>query len=172
MNETSTTFNWGWIIGLVIVLWFLSGGTIFGANNRNCGVCEGVSPCQIEKQEIIDSAATRYLIEQSTRNSTDAIIANQRAQYNQEQQEKIFDLKLQNFALQNQLSQQAQSSQISDQFCALNRRLDLYECQTPKAPTFYAAGGYAPAVGYGFVPAGYNYGYYTGNCGTCASGNF
>ena len=112
------------------------------------------------------------MIEQSTRNSTDAIIANQRAIYNQDQQEKIFDLKMQNFALQNQLSRQAQSSQISDQFCALNRRLDLYECQSPKAPTFYAAGGYAPAVGYGLVPAGYGYGYYNGNCGNCASGNF
>lgn len=168
MGEGST-FSWGWVIFIVLILWFFAGGGAFGGcgggyRNGWNGGCSGTSGCEIEKQEIIDSAATRYLIETSSRNTTDSILANQRAQYNQEQQEKIFDLKMNNLALQNQISQQAQTANLDAKFCALNHRLDMFECQTPKVPTFYSAGAYSP-----FFPCGY-YGW--NGCNTCNSGNF
>lgn len=78
MNETNTGMSWIWVLFVVIVLYLIfcrnGAGLLGGCDNGY----NAVSNCQVEKQGIIDSASTRYLIEQQgaeTRAATPAMAA-------------------------------------------------------------------------------------------------
>ncbi|MCM1497265.1 MAG: hypothetical protein NC124_02250 [Clostridium sp.] len=97
-------FSWGWVIFIVLILWFFIGGSGYNRfGNYGCGDngCNVVSNCQVERQGLITAAETNFRIIDENRKSTDAISAQLRAQYDAAQGEKLFDLKMNNLAQQN-----------------------------------------------------------------------
>lgn len=151
--ESGKMFDWGWVIFLILILWFFLGGN--GFNNfgfgrggyfpglvtgdllGSLGNCSGTSNCELERRNIIDSAETRYLIEQKAA-ETNAIVTAQSNITNtkidfyqyEAQKEKVADLKMENIYLKNQLAD-------TERFNAINTRLDAIECNMAKAPKTY-----------------------------------
>ena len=153
MNETSTGMSWVWVLFVVIVLYliFCRGGGLFGGDCGNAYACNRVSNCEVEKQGIIDSATTRYLIEPQgaeTRAATqagfEALSAQNSRIYEQGLQETIFDLKLENQQLKgNQFVKEqtdAIAKTLADCCCGFNRRLDAVEAMMLKQPPFFPTG--------------------------------
>ena len=86
MMNTDGTFSWGWIIFLILILWFFVGGGFggfggYGYGNRagaflagealgsNCGV----SNCEVERRALVTAADTNYrIIDQA--NATRAVV--------------------------------------------------------------------------------------------------
>lgn len=120
-----------------------------GGNGGECNTgCGRVSNCEIEKQEIIDSARTQYLIEQqasTTRAATqagfEAVMAQNSRIYEQGLQETIFDLKLENNSLKSNIFVKDQTDALAKQYaaccCDLNRRLDAIECNMLPRPKLF-----------------------------------
>lgn len=147
------------LIIIAIVLWFVFGGTGLGSFGRFAGAylpeggCNRTSNCEVEKQGIIDSARTQYLIEQKNNESTMAITQKLDAQYQANQAEKLFDCKMN--ALKSEILT-AQAMNAKDQEIAmlkliantdskyrdLSAQIETFSCQTPKRPPFYATGTY------------------------------
>ena len=150
MEESRSGMSWLGVLFFVVILLVLMGGGLngFGWGNRNgCNDngCGRVSTCQVEKQEIIDSARTQYLIEQQAgatriaiRDSRDDVMAQASRIYEAQQSEKIFDLKMENQALKSNEFVRSLvggiEKQLSDCCCGFNRRLDSIECQMLKRP--------------------------------------
>lgn len=145
--------SWVWVLFVVIVLYliFCRGGGLFGGDCGNAYACNRVSNCEVEKQGIIDSATTRYLIEQQgaeTRAATqagfEALSAQNSRIYEQGLQETIFDLKLENQQLKgNQFVKEqtdAIAKTLADCCCGFNRRLDAVEAMMLKQPPFFPTG--------------------------------
>lgn len=175
MDETRSGMGWISVLFVVLIVWVIFGGGLGGCGNglwgRN-GNCCGASPCEVEKQEIIDSAQTRYLIEQqgaatraANQAGVEAIMAQNSRIYEQGLQETIFDLKIKNQSLENQIFTKAQTDALAKQYsdCCyeLNRRLDGIECRMLTKPQL---SGIAATCAGQVVPAapgyGYGYGYY------------
>ena len=150
MEKTESGMSWVGVLFVILVIWAIFGGGFgTGWGNRNgCateGGCTRVSNCQVEKQGIIDSAKTQYLIEQqgaATRAEVvaakDTITDQANRIYIQGLQTDMFDLKMENQALKGQIYNDAKftalSQQLSDCCCAFNRRLDSIECDMLKRP--------------------------------------
>ena len=96
MNEmmTSTTeFSWGWIIFLILILWFFVGGGFGGfgyGRNANAFIAGDLigsanhssSNCEVERRGLITAAETNYRIidqAQQTRNVVEATAATTQA---------------------------------------------------------------------------------------------
>lgn len=154
-NESG--MNWLWVLFVVVILYLIFGGGLGfgnGCGNRagwgwgnDCG-CTRVSNCEIEKQEIIDSASTRYLIEQqgaATRAAAqagfEALSAQNSRIYEQGLQEALFDAKMKIQQLEGNAFTKAQTDALAKQYsdccCELNRRLDSIECNMLKRPALY-----------------------------------
>lgn len=163
MADLDTKFDWGWVIFLILILWFFVGGNGFFGNGfgrgygygngfltgdivGSLGNCHGTSNCEMERRSIINSAETRYLIEQKAA-ETNAIvnaqanITNTKIDFYQyeAQKEKVADLKMENIYLKNQLAD-------TERFNALNARLDSIECNMAKAPKAYPYSYLCPAA--------------------------
>ena len=69
--EDKSGMGWAGLLLFFVVIWILFGsmaGNGLGWGNRNnWGGCDRVSNCEVEKQGIIDSAKTQYLIETTGR---------------------------------------------------------------------------------------------------------
>lgn len=189
MEESKSGMSWIGVLFIILVIWVIFGGSCgggFGWGNRgNCGGfvpeggCSRVSNCEIEKNEIIDSARTQYLIEQqgsatrtAIRDGTDAVMAQNSRIYEQRLQETIFDLKMGGQAkdakiaqLEAQIHNDAKFSAIEKQFsdccCGFNRRLDGIECNMLTKPNLY---GVAATCSGQTIPGGFNL---LSNCNTC-----
>lgn len=186
MEETKSGLGVIWVLFVILVIWAIFGGGFgcngggFGWGNRgNCGGfvpeggCSRVSNCEIEKNEIIDSARTQYLIEQQSaatrtavRDGTDAVMAQNSRIYEQRLQETIFDLKMENQSLKSNIFTKDQidgvAKQLSDCCCAFNRRLDGIECNMLTKPNL---SGVASTCNGQLIPAPW------GNCGGCGNRN-
>lgn len=143
-----------WGILIVLFLLFIVFGGGFGIGNRgvvaselggNCGGCGRVSNCEVERQEIIDTYNTQLnTINQSilTRSNADAnaqrLFDQSRSQYDAQQGEKIFDLKMENQGLKGMLYS-------NEKFGKIENQLEALACQLPKRPPYWAQG---------FVPDG------------------
>lgn len=151
MNETSTGMSWIWVLFVVIVLYliFCRDGGLFGGCNGNG--CNAVTNCEIEKQGLINTAQTQFLIGQegsstraALRDTQDALMAQANRIYEQGLQERIFDLKAENMSLKNNIFTKEQTDGImkalSDCCCGFNRRIDAIECQMLKTPPFFPTG--------------------------------
>ena len=155
-NDQSTGMSWLAVLFIIIVIAALFGnfgnGFGFGRGNMpylvNDTGCSRVSNCQVEKQEIIDTASTQYLIEQQSNDtrmainaSTEAITSQASRIYEQRLQEAIFDLKMENQILKNGIFTKEQTdalaAKISDCCCGFNRRLDAIECRMLTKPALY-----------------------------------
>lgn len=179
MEDSKSGMSWIGVLFVILVIWAIFGGGFgngFGFGSRgNCipeGGCSRVSNCQVEKQGIIDSAKTQYLIEQQSadtrtaiRDSRDAVMAQNSRIYEQRLQETIFDLKAENMQLKNNIFTKDQidgvAKQLSDCCCAFNRRLDGIECNMLTKPNLY---GVAATCNGQTIPGGFNL---LNNCGTC-----
>jgi hypothetical protein len=164
MEETRSGMSWIGVLFVILVICAIFagfGGNGFGGGwgNRQGGVpvvvaeggyygnggCNRVSNCEIEKQEIIDSATTQYKIEQQgsqTRAEVAAVgksIEDQNTRfYIQNLNEKMFDLKMENQRLQGQIYSDAKfgelTTQLSSCCCEMNRRLDGIEAEMLTRP--------------------------------------
>lgn len=186
MEDTKSGIGVIGVLFVILVIWAIFGGGFgcngggFGWNNRgNCGSfvpeggCSRVSNCEIEKNEIIDSARTQFLIEQNgaatrtaIRDSRDEVMGQASRIYEQRLQETIFDLKAENMQLKNNIFTKDQidgvAKQLSDCCCAFNRRLDSIECNMLTKPNL---SGVASTCNGQLIPAPW------GNCGGCGNRN-
>lgn len=137
-------------MGLVIFLLILFGlfgfGRGFGGNAYGYGMpgvygCNATTNCQVEKQGIIDSARTQFLILDSARQTQEAAQAQFTALGN-----KIDFYAYEN--LKDQLAQERSKNAILEnklysdgQFNALRAQIEALSCSVAKKPPFYAAGG-------------------------------
>ena len=152
MGETNSGMGWIGVLFIVLVIWAIFGGNLGGMGGRAAmGAeygCGRVSNCEVEKQEIIDSARTQYMIEQqgaTTRAATqagfEAVMAQNSRIYEQGLQETIFDLKLENQSLKSNIFVKDQTDALAKQYaeccCEMNRRLDGIECSMLKRPNLY-----------------------------------
>ena len=144
-NDQSTGMSWLAVLFIIIVIAALFGGFGngfgFGRGNMPYPVndtgCNRVSNCEVEKQEIIDTARTRMAINAST----EAITSQASRIYEQRLQETIFDLKMENQGLKNGIFTKEQTdalaAKISDCCCGFNRRLDAIEGRMLTKPALY-----------------------------------
>lgn len=144
----------GWGILIMIFLLFIVfgggfGGGFFGrgCGNNNCYDTDR-DVWGSERQQIIDSARTQFLIEQRTADSIAATNAmgnsiNQKIDYYayQDLRDQLSDAKAENIALKSQMYSNAQ-------FGALNARLDKLDCQIIKRPPFWGCGVYPAGITY------------------------
>lgn len=174
-NTTSTGMSgWGLIIFLILLFWMFTGngfGGFFG--NRCNNGCPGASNCEIEKQEIIDSARTQYLVEQTARQTQDvtntglAVLGNKIDFYEyQNLRDQLAEAKNKNLALENRIYSDNKFNAIERQnegmFSNLKQEIAQLGCELPKRPAYYAQ-GYLNC-GYPIPPAS---AYYTTNNNTC-----
>jgi hypothetical protein len=176
MEDSKSGLAWIWVLFVIIVIWAVFGGG-FGGNSwgnhqQNTpivlggesfgGGCNRVSNCEIERREIIDSATTQYQVEQqgaATRTAVAdgvaTIVDQNNRLYIQGLNEKLFDLKMENQALKNQMNTDAHfnalSSQLSTCCCNFNSRLDSIEAQMLTKPNLYGvaatcAGQFIPSI--------------------------
>nr|DAP76208.1 MAG TPA: hypothetical protein [Caudoviricetes sp.] len=169
MEDRSTGMSWIAVLFVIIVIFAIFGGNFGGGWGWNRGNnpyppqegCNRVSNCEIERQEIADTARTQYLIEQQSNDtrmainaSTDAITSQASRIYEQRLQETIFDLKMENQSLKNGIFTKEQTdalaAKISDCCCGFNRRLDAIEGRMLTKPNLY---GVASTCGGQIIPA-------------------
>lgn len=151
MDETKSGMGWIGVLFIILVIWAVLGGNFGGRWNQGgwdgCG-CTRVSNCEVEKQGLINTAQTQFLIGQegsATRtalhDTQDALMAQANRIYEQELQERIFDLKLENQQLRGNQFVKEQTDGIAKALaeccCGFNRRLDAIECSMLKRPQLY-----------------------------------
>lgn len=165
------TFSWGWVIFIILILWFFSGGNGFGFGWGNRGAagflagealanngCNRVSNCEVEKQNLITAAETNFRIIEENRKSTDAISAQLRAQYDAEQGEKIFDLKINNLAQQNAynlalseknatIERMTLANSLNAKFDTLSNQISKIQCEMLTKPVVTGIGAVCPNAG-------------------------
>ena len=164
MEKTESGMGWIGVLFVILVIWAVLGGNFGNRWNQGCGDncgCNRVSNCQVEKQGIIDSARTQYLVEQqgaATRAAAQAGFESIAAQnshiYEQGLQETIFDLKMKVQSLENKdvvkEHTDAIAKQLAECCCGFNRRLDAIECSMLKRPQLY---GVASTCGGQVIPS-------------------
>lgn len=201
-NTNMGGFSWGWVIFIVLILWFFVGGNNgFGFGNRfgngfgfGAGLdtaliagalgsagCSRVSNCEVERQALINAAETNFRIIEENRKSTEQISSQLRAQYDAEQGEKIFDLKLNNVMQQNAynlaLSEKNATIERMTLANSINARFDTLSAQICKIqgemltkPSLSGVAAVCPNAGVinglGINSLAGNYGYgYNNGCG-------
>ena len=163
--------GYGFLVTIILVLIILFGGgggclgNLFGGGRNNCG-CGGYGAEQaIEKQNIITAAETNYRVIDESRKSTDLISAQLRNQYDAQQGEKMFDLKLNALAMQQgyeakliakdaTIERMALAHEMGGRFDVLAAQIAEIRCNMlGKPPVFGVAtscnGIIAPAIQYG-----------------------
>lgn len=165
----SNTFSWGWVIFIVLILWFFIGGT-----GRFCGYgpdgsngCNVVSNCQVERQGLITAADTNYRIVDEAQKTTDAISSQLRAQWDAAQGEKIFDLKINALAAQNEanlklmqkdatIERMTLANSLNTRFNQLDAAMAEMNCQMLKRAPAYGVSVTCPSAatlnGFGINP--------------------
>ena len=172
MDDRSSGMSWIAVLFVIIVIFAIFGNGFGGWGRGNMpavvsdGGCSRVSNCQVEKQEIIDTAHTQYLIEQQSNDtrmainaSTEAITSQASRIYEQRLQETIFNLKMENQSLKNGIFTKEQTDALSEKLsafcCGFERRLDAIEGRMLTKPALYGVA----ATGAGqVIPA---------TCGSC-----
>lgn len=146
--EDKSGMGWAGLLLFFVVIWILFGsmaGNGLGWGNRNnWGGCDRVSNCEVEKQGIIDSAKTQYLVE-TTGRQTQEYLGNKIDFYEfQNLRDQLAAERSKNMVLENRLYSDAQFTALSRQLegccCANERRLDAIECQMLKRPAIYGIG--------------------------------
>ena len=128
MEDRSTGMSWIAVLFVIIVIFAIFGGNFGGGWGWNRGNnpyppqegCNRVSNCEVERQEIADTARTQYLIEQQSNDtrmainaSTEAITSQASRIYEQRLQETIFDLKMENQNLKNGIFTKEQTDALA-----------------------------------------------------------
>ena len=175
MNEminTEGTFSWGWIIFLILILWFFVGGGFggFGYGNRVApflagevvGGSYGASNSEVERRNLVATADTNYrIIEQgnATRQVVEATAQATQSKIDfyayQDLRDKLAESQRENMMLQNKLYSDAKFGVIENQLATIS-------CKMAKQPEVYAVSAACPSGailnGLGFNGFPYNYG--------------
>lgn len=177
--DNKETFSWGWVIFIILILWFFAGGNGFGFGgyNRNgaCGLanCDGTSNCEVERQGLITAAETNFRIIEENRKSTDMISSQLRAQFDAVQGEKIFDLKLNNLAQQNAynlalseknatIERMTLANSLNARFDALGNQIQNIQCSMLKKPELSGLATSCNPIISPLLATGYYNGYFNG----------
>ncbi len=151
--------SWGIVIFFVIIIalfaFFVRGDRPGYGFNMPPNMCNAVSNCQVERQGLVTAAETNYRIIDENRNTRDAISAQLRAQWDAAQGEKIFDLKINNLALQNEanlkimqkdatIERMTLAANLDAKFNALAAAIGNINCQMLKKPDVVGVGVVAP----------------------------
>lgn len=148
--------NWGFLI-LIFLFFMIFAGRGFGFGNcgwdgNNCGVgCRAVSPCQIERQEIIDSATTQFKVVDTARQTQEMAQAQFTALGNkidfyayQDLRDQLAQERTKNVVLENRVYADAQfnalTAQNREMYNTLQAQLSELSCNVAKRPPFYAQG--------------------------------
>ena len=189
------TFSWGWVIFIILILWFFAGGGFnngFGFNRGGFGAgflagegsngCNRVSNCEVERQGLITAAETNFRIIEENRKSTEAISSQLRAQYDAAQGEKIFDLKINNLAQQNAynlalseknatIERMTLANSLNARFDSLANQIQDIKYNMVTKPSFSPLGAVCPSAsivnGFGFN--GFNTFGNANSCGGCGN---
>ena len=148
MDDTRSGMGWIGVLFVILVIWAIFGGG-FGNLGRwdnrgdGCGSngCNRVSNCEVEKQGIIDSARTQYLVE-TTGRQTQEYLGNKIDFYEyQNLRDQLSAERNKNMVLENRIYSDSQFNALSRQLesccCANERRLDAIECQMLKRPNLF-----------------------------------
>lgn len=185
MMSNDTTFSWGWVIFLILILWFFVGGNGFGfggygnragsflagdilgqLQGRDASLSCGASNCEVERRDLITAAETNYRIidqAQQTRNVVEATSATTNAKIDfyayQDLRDKLSESQRENMMLQNKLYSDAK-------FGAIEAQLASISCRMAKQPEVYATSAVCPnaAVINGLGINGMPYGFYGCGC--------
>lgn len=185
MMSNDTTFSWGWVIFLILILWFFVGGNGFGfggygnragsflagdilgqLQGRDASLSCGASNCEVERRGLITAAETNYRIidqAQQTRNVVEATSATTNAKIDfyayQDLRDKLSESQRENMMLQNKLYSDAK-------FGAFEAQLASISCRMAKQPEVYATSAVCPnaAVINGLGINGMPYGFYGCGC--------
>lgn len=150
MMDEKMTGGYGLIIFLVLLFFVFNGGFAGGFGfNRGCGFPAtewavngwGPSNCDIQKQELINTATTQFKVIDSARQTQEAAQAQFTALGN-----KIDFYEYQN--LRDQLAAERNKNIVlenrvysDNKFNALQAQIAELSCNVAKRPPFYAAGG-------------------------------
>lgn len=196
MNGTTMTngeFSWGWIIFLILILWFFVGGGFggfggFGAYGRGNAFlagdaygsllardtsAHGATNHEVERRNIVSIADTNYRIidqAQQTRNTVEATAQATQAKIDfyayQDLRDKLSESQRENMMLQNKLYSDAKFGAIESQLASIS-------CKMAKQPEVYAVSAACPtsAIVNGLGFNGYTMPYPYSNCGCGCNGN-
>lgn len=150
-------FSWGWVIFIVLILWFFVGGSAFGNRWGGCGY-ETTPNCDVERRGLITAAETNYRIIDENQKSTAAIMAQSRAQYDAQQGEKIFDLKINNVMQQNAfnlalleknqtIERMTLANSLNERFNQIDATLAGINCRMLPKPDITGIGAVCPNAG-------------------------
>lgn len=159
MSANDTNFSWGWIIFLILILWFFVGGGLggfggFGYGNRagaflagdlyGQSVAHGAGNHEVERRSLVTAADTNYrIIEQAnaTRAVVDATAQATQAKIDfyayQDLRDKLSESQRENMMLQNKLYSDAK-------FGAIEAQLASISCKMAKQPEIYATSAVCP----------------------------
>jgi hypothetical protein len=176
-NEMSMGFGgYGFLVVIILVLLILFGGGGCMGNlfNRggNCGYNNGPGAWDVERREMIDSAQTQYRVIDENRRSTDLISAQLRNQWDAEQGEKMFDLKLNALAMQQgyeakliakdaTIERMTLAHEVGGRFDALAAQIADIRCNMLPRPQVYGIGTSCNSI---ITPPLQTYGGYGGCC--------
>lgn len=168
--ETEMFGGWGFLIVLILFMWILFGGGCGNLFNR--GGYGGATGWEVERREMIDSAQTQYRVIDENRRSTELLSAQMRNQWDAEQGEKLFDLKLNNLALQQgyeakliakdaTIERMTLAAEMGKKFDAVMTEIAGIKCNMLGKPPVYGVGTSCNTI---FSPA------LTTGCGGCGNG--
>lgn len=156
MSANDTNFSWGWIIFLILILWFFVGGGFggLGYGNRASAflagdaygqtVAHGAGNHEVERRSLVTAADTNYrIIDQAnaTRAVVDATAQATQAKIDfyayQDLRDKLSESQRENMMLQNKLYSDAK-------FGAIEAQLASISCKMAKQPEIYATSAVCP----------------------------
>lgn len=182
MNEIISThdnggFSWGWIIFLILILWFFVGGGLngfggFGPYNRGSAflagdlygqsVAHGAGNHEVERRGLVTAADTNYRIIDQSQQTRDVVSATAQATQAkidfyayQDLRDKLSESQRENMMLQNKLYSDAK-------FGAIETQLASIACKMAKQPEIYATSAVCPnaavinGLGFNGVPYPYS----------------
>lgn len=177
MITTGGTVDWGWVIFLILILWFFVGGGFGGfgslgrANAFLAGDIYGNRPyenpnsanCEVERRQLVTAAETNFrIIDQAnlTRATVAAEAANTNAKIDfyayQDLRDKLSEQQRENMMLQNKLYSDAKFGAIESQLACIAHKMAV-------KPEVYTASAVCPnaaiinGLGINSTPCGYGY---------------
>lgn len=164
-NETVGGFSWGWIIFLILILWFFVGGGFggfggFGGYGRGAAYAAGdltglltardisntvgASNCEVERRSLVTAADTNYRIIDQANATRATVEATARATQDkidfyayQDLRDKLSESQRENMMLQNKLYSDAKFNVIEGQLASI-------ACKMAKTPEVYAVSAACP----------------------------
>ncbi len=164
---SGSTGHWGAVIFLILLFAvFLGGsknGSWFGGNSGTSGDFENYkATCNAEKQEIINTARTQYLIEQQAANTREVVNATAQATQNKLDFYAYQALRDSNAEKDRTIASLENRLYANEKFNEVNTAIERLSCETLKRPDVRGVGAACPSAsilnGFGFNPAS------TGSC--------